>query len=57
VIYDRWGLKVFESDDIDKVWDGGINGYYVQNDTYVWVIEFDSRERRTHLEGHVNVLR
>jgi gliding motility-associated-like protein len=57
IIYDRWGMKVFESYDINKVWNGGIDGYYVQNDTYVWEIEYDSMERRTKLKGHVNVIR
>lgn len=56
-IFDRWGILVFESRDIQEVWDCGINGYYVQNDTYVWEIQFDSKDRRTYLRGHVNVLR
>ncbi len=57
VIYDRWGNQVFQSNDIEQVWDGGINGYYVQNDTYIWIIEYMTAERRKSLTGHVNVVR
>jgi len=56
-IFDRWGFLVFESYDIDEVWDGGIDGYYVQNDSYVWIVSFDSIDRRKELVGHVNVVR
>jgi gliding motility-associated-like protein len=56
-IYDRWGILVFESDDPLRGWDGGIGGYYVQNDTYVWVIEYETLDRRERLVGHVNVIR
>ena len=57
-IFDRWGVKIFESTDIEDVWLGGVSEmYYVQNDTYVWVIEYDTRERREKLVGHVNVIR
>lgn len=57
-IFDRWGVKIFESSDIEDVWLGGVSElYYVQNDTYVWVIEYDTLERREKLVGHVNVIR
>ncbi|MFN0030852.1 MAG: gliding motility-associated C-terminal domain-containing protein, partial [Flavobacteriales bacterium] len=57
-IFDRWGLKIFETTDISQPWLGGVSDdYYVQNDTYLWVIEYDTRERRTKLVGHVNVVR
>jgi len=56
-VYDRWGILIFESTDQKHGWDGGINGYYVQNDTYIWVVEYDSEDRRKQLTGHVNVVR
>jgi gliding motility-associated-like protein len=57
-IFDRWGVKIFETMDIDEPWTGGVSSeYYVQNDTYIWIIEYDTLERRTKLVGHVNVLR
>lgn len=57
-IFDRWGVKIFESTNMEDVWLGGVSElYYVQNDTYVWVIEYDTLERREKLVGHVNVIR
>jgi gliding motility-associated-like protein len=57
IIFDRWGNLVFESTDINEVWTGGIDGYYVQNDVYPWVIEYDTSERREKISGHVTVVR
>jgi gliding motility-associated-like protein len=56
-IFDRWGNKIFETRKIDDVWDGGIGDYYVQNDVYVWVIEYETVERTQELTGHVTVIR
>jgi gliding motility-associated-like protein len=58
-IFDRWGMKVFESYDIEEVWTGGFHDgdYYVQNDVYNWIIEFDSIDRRKQLSGHVTMVR
>jgi len=58
IIFDRWGTTVFESFDMNEPWlgdDGG--GYYAPNDAYNWILEFDSRERRTKLIGHVILAR
>jgi gliding motility-associated-like protein len=58
VIYDRWGMTVFESFDQEKPWTGDAGGgYYAPNDVYNWIVEFDSRERRTKLVGHVVLAR
>ena len=58
-IYNRWGEMIFESDDINQVWDGRVRDgeHYVQIDTYVWMIWFDALEGRRQLMGHVNVIR
>ncbi len=57
-IFDRWGVKIFESHDINEAWTGGVSKeYYVQNDVYSWVIEYDSIDRREKLVGHVTVAR
>lgn len=59
-IFNRWGEKVYESDDIDEFWDGSHAGgeYYVPNDIYTYVIEVkgfdtDAIER----VGHISVMR
>ncbi len=38
IIYDQWGRLVFESDNIDKGWDGMFGGKYLEPDTFVWIV-------------------
>lgn len=41
-IYDRWGAKVFETDDLTKPWDGKVNGEVILNTqmyTYLIILE------------------
>jgi hypothetical protein len=35
-IYNRWGAMVFESDEVDKGWNGYIDGEPAKQDVYVW---------------------
>ena len=39
-IYDRWGMKVFETADAGKGWDGKFNNVLQVTGTYVWVIQY-----------------
>ncbi len=39
-IFNRWGEKIFSSDDISKSWDGTYQGEKVQIDVYVWTISY-----------------
>lgn len=59
-IFNRWGEIIWETNDPTVGWDGvGPNGKLVQSGTYVWRVEFKSRENddRNVANGHVNVLR
>ncbi len=58
-IRNRWGELIFVSEDIEEVWDGSVRGgdHYVQIDTYVWTIWFDTKDGMEKLVGHVNVIR
>ncbi len=58
-IRNRWGELIFVSEDINKGWDGSVNGgdYFVQIDTYIWTVYYDTKDGRKKLEGHVNVIR
>ncbi len=40
VIYDRWGMLLYETHDINKGWNGTVNGgtQLAQEDTYVYII-------------------
>jgi gliding motility-associated-like protein len=37
-IFDRWGAKVFESNNVNIGWDGYINGKLAAQDVYVWKV-------------------
>jgi hypothetical protein len=51
-------MNVFESYDMAIPWTGdGGSGYYAPNDVYNWVLEFDSLDRRSKLQGHVVLAR
>lgn len=40
-IYNRWGQLVFQSDDIDKGWDGTLKNQIAESDTYIWILQVD----------------
>ncbi len=57
-VFNRWGEKIFESDRLERFWDGTYNGVQSPIDTYVWRIDLTelSGEERT-VFGHVNLVR
>lgn len=60
-IYDRWGMEVFRTNDVDEPWLGDFRGgdYYVQNDGYIWQIKYKLKGADTGevMTGHVLILR
>ncbi|MEW6470418.1 MAG: PKD domain-containing protein [Bacteroidota bacterium] len=61
-IYDRWGNKIFWTDDMNKGWDarvmGGPSGDIVQEDTYVWKVYItDVFDKKHQYVGHVSVIK
>lgn len=59
-IFDRWGERIFYTDDIYKGWDGKVQGksQEVQQDVYVWKVKLKDVLGRWHdYIGHVTVLR
>lgn len=59
MIFDRWGMLIFETENTFEGWDGRFKGNKCQEDVYVWKIEFTNAESRS-LEryiGHVNLIR
>lgn len=57
-IFDRWGMKIFESRDINHFWDGTLNGRPIKEDTYVYKIYYvDHRGDSHEVLGHVTVVR
>ena len=41
LIFDRWGQKVFESDDITMGWDGSVNNSPAPMGNYVWIAFYE----------------
>ncbi len=61
-IYDRWGNKIFYSEDMEEGWDGrvegGGSGNIAQRDVYVWkAVVKDLNEKEHKLMGHVTLVR
>lgn len=42
IIFNRWGELIFESDDLQKGWDGKYKGKLVEAGVYVWKLDFKS---------------
>ena len=58
MIFDRWGLLLFETNDQTKGWDGTYKGRKCQQDTYVYKVECrDVKDNRKKYVGMVNLLR
>ena len=60
-VYNRWGQKVFETQDPNKAWDGKVDGKDVPSDVYAWQVEYEAvREgvrQKLKAKGDVALLR
>lgn len=60
LIFDRWGIQIYETNSPLTGWNGKVNGTGdpVQIDTYVWKLYVrDINSKRHNYVGHVNVIR
>lgn len=60
IIFDRWGNKLFQSNDINSEWNGSYMGNIVEQDVYVYIIEFTTKCSGTKVLrriGHVSVIK
>ncbi len=58
LVYNRWGEKLFESNDIEKGWDGTYKGKMCQEDMYIYkVVAKDYFNEERKLVGHINLFR
>jgi len=57
-IFNRWGEKVWKSDNFEAGWDGKRNGRYVAEGTYFWILDIYYGENNItqRLKGTVTVL-
>ncbi len=58
-IYDRWGSPIFETNELEKGWDGRAGGNkIVQNGVYTYVVKYIDINKVPHEEsGTVNLIR
>jgi gliding motility-associated-like protein len=58
-IFNRWGVKIFESQNINFTWDARTNsGYVMPNGTYYYIISAKGKDgKEWELHGSVSVLR
>ena len=40
IVYDRWGMEIFKTNDIDEAWNGKFNDNYVKPGLYSWIVKF-----------------
>jgi gliding motility-associated-like protein len=58
LVFDRWGMQLFESHDLEEEWDGKFKGAAVQEDVYVWKVNFEDYAGNGHqYKGTVTVVR
>lgn len=57
-IYNRWGNKIFETNDMKKYWDATISGKPAPMETYTWIVEcFDVNGNKLIRKGMVTLVR
>ena len=56
-VYDLWGALVFETDKLDEGWDANVAKEVVQQDIYIWMVEFKDVYMSKQYKGEVHVLR
>ncbi len=57
-IYNRWGQKLYESNDLTKGWDGKFNNQNCSEGVYYWILKYTvNDELVNHLKGTLTLLR
>jgi gliding motility-associated-like protein len=58
MIFDRWGMLLYTTNDINQGWDGTYNGTKCEEDVYVWRLKYlDNSGNRHERVGHVSLIR
>jgi gliding motility-associated-like protein len=57
-VFDRWGEKIFVSDDLFNGWDGTFKGNLCKNEVFIWkIVVTGERGKIKNLSGHVTLNR
>ncbi|MES2513852.1 MAG: gliding motility-associated C-terminal domain-containing protein [Bacteroidota bacterium] len=57
LIFNRWGEKIAELNDIYESWDGTYHGKSVPEGVYVYLIEAETNNGTIHKTGHITLFR
>ena len=58
-VYNKWGERIFEAEDMQTKWDGSYKGMPAQEDMYIWKLDTKDAVTGEHKEftGHVILMR
>jgi gliding motility-associated-like protein len=57
-IYNRWGIKLFETTDVNMGWDGNYKGEPQPMGVYIYIIEAaTAKGQKFHKQGTVTLIR
>ena len=56
-VFNRWGQKIFTSNDIDQGWDGTKNGTPQNMDTYLYITKFRINGETVEKDGQFSLIR
>jgi gliding motility-associated-like protein len=58
-VYDRWGQKIFGTNDFSKGWNGKVNGQPADSGVYVWIVQAidETNGKKMDTKGTVTVIR
>jgi gliding motility-associated-like protein len=57
-VFNRWGERLFFSDQLDFKWDGTYNGAKVPDGVYTWKLIYRrNRGQEQQLTGHITVIK
>ena len=57
MVFDRWGLEIFNTTDREEGWDGTVGGKEPVIDVYIWKVVVERDGDAQDFLGHVNLLR
>lgn len=56
-IFNRWGQQIFFTNDVNKGWDGTVNGKLMETGTYTWFIQgYDIDGTPINMRGTVSII-
>jgi gliding motility-associated-like protein len=56
-VFDRWGNRVFSTQNINEGWDGTLKGVWLNEGIYVYVIKGSNDKGEVVLKGQVALIR